>query len=115
MHPSISSITKKRVTKLTDKARAAFEDKSLAGSGLSKNHRKEDLTHMSSVKCSVGSTDKATPDQETSRTTLKHCHVEVEEIDNDDKQSTYNTDMTEIETTINSEENLTPGEELDKC
>ena len=53
MHPSISSITKKWVTKLIGKARATLEDKSLAGSGLSKNHRKEDLTHMSSVKCSV--------------------------------------------------------------
>ena len=115
MHPSIPSIIKKQVTKLTDKARAALEDKSLAGSGLSKNHRKEDLTHTLSVKCSVGSTDKATPNQETSRTTFKcHC-IEVEEVDNNDKQSTYNMDMTEIKTTINSEENLTPGEELGKC
>ena len=115
MHPSIPSITKKQVTKLTDKARAALEDKSLAGSGLSKNHRKEDLTHTLSVKCSVGSTDKATPNQETSRTIFKcHC-IEVEEVDNNDEQSTYNMDMTEIKTTINSEENLTPGEELGKC
>ena len=120
----------KRVTKLTDKARAALEDKS--GSGSSKKRRTEDVSSTNSDTVTPG------PDQETSKTTLKHRHVEVKELEELDKKTSKTalkrrrveveeveeveelddnmiSSDDETETTTDSKKDLTPEEELGKC
>ena len=52
--------------------------------------------------------------------TLKRHRVEVEEVEDDaislnDEQSTNTDTMTELDTTIDSKEDLTPKDKLGKC
>jgi hypothetical protein len=85
MQPNIFSATKKRVTKLTDKARAALEDK--LDSVSSKKRRNDEHTHTKKSHVDVGSVgkhpNKETPDQET--TTHKRQRVEIEEVEDDEE------------------------------
>ncbi|KIK73115.1 hypothetical protein PAXRUDRAFT_29272, partial [Paxillus rubicundulus Ve08.2h10] len=133
MHPNIFP-TNKQVTKLTDKARAALEDK--LTSVTSKKQGKDDQTHMSSTSNSVstinGYPDKA-PAQEmsTNGTAHKRCRVEVEDVDKDEEDNCTqqasqlpengNTILIgpndeqrggEIKAVVDSKEDLTPEDKL---
>jgi len=128
MQPNILT-TNKRVTKMTDKARAALEDKLIS---VASKHGKDDQTHKSSTGDSIniinGHPDKA-PAQETS-TNGTARKVEVEEVNADKENNSAQRagqlpdnsnailighdeqGRAEIETIVDSEEELTPKDEL---
>jgi hypothetical protein len=88
MQPNIFSITKKRVTKLTNKARAALEDK--LDSVSSKKRKNDENTHAKTLRVGndIGGVGRhpnnVIREQETGRSTHKRCHVEIEEIEDEE-------------------------------